>query len=169
MNSTRSSVQPDTLSVGMASSAWRASALEAVSSYLFDEHSSRSEDASILLVLMSFFSPYDKIPLDLLVRGSTNRRRWTADGKIETVDAIPVGLVPELAELLSDASRLSNIFEELCRVSAILKYSDDAYHLNEDMSARIHESLDPKGLSFWRQQALIVAYRAIPWKYIEFP
>ncbi|KAJ4132713.1 hypothetical protein NW754_015529 [Fusarium falciforme] len=169
MNSTRSSVEPDTLPVGMSSSAWRSSALEAVSSYLFDEHSSRSEDASILLVLVSFFSPYDKIPLDLLVRGSTNRRRWTADGKIETVDAIPVGLVPELAELLSDASRLSNIFEELCRVSAILKYSDDAYHLNEDMSARIHESLDPKGLSFWRQQALIVAYRAIPWKYIEFP
>ncbi|KAM0415914.1 hypothetical protein ACHAPT_013125 [Fusarium lateritium] len=153
----------------MALPTWRTSALEAASSSLYDERSGRSEDASILLVLVSFFSPYDKIPLDLFARGSTHRRRWTTDGKIETVDAIPVGLVPELADFLTDLPRLRSAFEELCQFSAILKYPDEAYHLNEDMSARIHRSLAPEGLSFWRQQALIVAYRAIPWKYIEFP
>ncbi|KAF4471402.1 hypothetical protein FALBO_1686 [Fusarium albosuccineum] len=169
MNSTRSSVEPNALSARTTPSTWRASALEAVSSSLFDEDSARSEDASILLVLVAFFSPCDKIPLDLLVRGSTPRKRWTTDGTIETVDAIQIGLVPELIELLANTPKLGNAFDELCQSSALLKHPDGTYHLNEDMSARIHRSLSPESLSFWRQQALIVVYRAVPWKYIEFP
>ncbi|KAJ4259591.1 hypothetical protein NW762_007521 [Fusarium torreyae] len=148
---------------------WRDSALEAASSSLFDESSTRSEDASVLLVLLSFFSPCEKIPLDLFVRGSTPRKRWTIEGKIDLVDATKVGLTPGLVDLLADDQRLARAFGELCQSAAVLKYSDETYHLNEDMSARVHRSLASYTLPFWRQQALIVAYRAIPWKYIEFP
>lgn len=149
--------------------AWRASALEAASQSLFDESSTRSEDASVLLVLLSFFSPCEKIPLDLFVRGSTPRKRWTVEGKIELVNATRDGLASELVDLLSDAQRLRQAFGELCRSAAVLRYSDETYHLNEDMSARVHRSLAPDTVPFWRQQALVVAYRAVPWKYIEFP
>ncbi|CAG7555081.1 unnamed protein product [Fusarium equiseti] len=149
--------------------AWRASALEAASQSLFDESSTRSEDASVLLVLLSFFSPCEKIPLDLFIRGSTPRKRWTVEGKIELVNATRVGLASELVDLLSDAQRLRQAFGELCQSAAVLRYSDETYHLNEDMSARVHRSLAPDTLPFWRQQALVVAYRAVPWKYIEFP
>lgn len=149
--------------------AWRASALEAASQSLFDESSTRSEDASVLLVLLSFLSPCEKIPMNLFVRGSTPRKRWTVEGKIEVVKATRVGLASEMVDLLSNAQRLTVAFVELCRSAAVLKYPDETYHLNEDMSARVHRSLDPDSLPFWRRQALIVAYRAIPWKYIEFP
>ncbi|PTD04502.1 hypothetical protein HYE67_001031 [Fusarium culmorum] len=149
--------------------AWRASALEAASQSLFDESSNRSEDASVLLVLLSFFSHCEKIPLDLFVRGSTPRKRWTVEGNIEFANATRVGLASELVDLLSDAQRLTRAFDELCQSAAVLRYPDETYHLNEDMSARVHRSLVPDTLPFWRQQALVVAYRAIPWKYIEFP
>jgi hypothetical protein len=149
--------------------AWRASALEAASQSLFDESFTRSEDASVLLVLLSFFSPCEKIPLNLFVRGSTPRKRWTVEGNIEFADASRVGLASELVDLLSDAQRLTRAFDELCRSAAVLRYPDETYHLNEDMSARVHRSLAPDTLPFWRQQALVVAYRAMPWKYIESP
>ncbi|KAF4342540.1 hypothetical protein FBEOM_3516 [Fusarium beomiforme] len=148
---------------------WRNSAFEAASQSLFDESSTRSEDASVLLVLLSFYSPCEKIPLELFIRGSTPRKRWTIEGEIELVDANKVGLTSWLVDILADAERLTRAFRELCQLAAVLKYPDETYHLNEDMSARVHRSLAPEALPFWRQQALIVAYRAIPWKYIEFP
>ncbi|KAF4991779.1 hypothetical protein FGRMN_7619 [Fusarium graminum] len=149
--------------------AWKDSAIEAVSHSLYDENSTRSEDASVLLVLLSFFSPCERIPLDLFACGSTPRKRWTVEGEIELVDATKVGLALGLIELLTDDQRLTRALTELCHSAAILRYSDETYHLNEDMSARVHRSLASDALPFWRQQALIVAYRAIPWKYIEFP
>ncbi|KAH7236328.1 hypothetical protein BKA59DRAFT_308141 [Fusarium tricinctum] len=153
----------------MELSAWRDSALEAASHSLYDESSIRSEDASVLLVLLSFFSPCEKIPLDLCARGSSPRKRWTVEGETELVDATKVGLAPGLVDLLSDTQRLTQAFFELCQSAAILIYPDETYHLNEDMSARVHRSLASDALPFWRQQALIVAYRSIPWKYLEFP
>ncbi|KAF4969791.1 hypothetical protein FZEAL_10165 [Fusarium zealandicum] len=168
-DSNRSSVEPNALPVRMDLPARRASALEAVSGSLQDETSSRSEDASILLVLVSFLSPYDKIPLELLVRGSTARKRWTAEGEIESVEAIQAGLSADLIDILSDVQRLGSAFGELYQLSAVWKHPDETYHLNEDISARIHRGLSPENLLFWRQQALIVVYRAIPWKYLEFP
>ncbi|KAF4448910.1 hypothetical protein F53441_7734 [Fusarium austroafricanum] len=153
----------------MELTAWRNSALEAASHSLFDESSTRSEDASVLLVLLSFLSPCEKIPLELFTRGSTPRKRWTIQGEIELADATRVGLASGLVDLLSDSQRLTQAFGELCQSAAVLKYPDETYHLNEDMSARVLRGLASDALPFWRQQALVVAYRAIPWKYIEFP
>jgi hypothetical protein len=127
---------------------------------------SGSDDAKRLLLLLSFLAA-EEIPVDLLVRGATPRRRWDIQGEIEGVDALRAGLDPELGSFLSDTLRLSNAFFELDLLSAVSKNSGQTYTLNEAVAGRIHESLPPEHRSFWRCQALVVAYRAIPWKYIE--
>lgn len=81
--------------------------------------------------------------------------------------AVPAGLAPELYNLLSDIPRLDNAFHELNLSSAVLKNSDQTYTLDEIVASRIRERLSTENLSFYNHQALIVAYRAIPWKYIE--
>ncbi|KAK0628691.1 hypothetical protein B0T17DRAFT_588740 [Bombardia bombarda] len=144
-----------------------APSLAAVSEAIPGSSEIRLEGANILLVLLSFLMTSEIIPLDLLVRGATPRRRWNAQGKIDEVDAICAGLVPELSSLLSDMPRLSNAFHELGLSSAVSKNSSQAYTVDEAVAARVRESLSPELHSFWRCQALVVAYRSISWKYIE--
>jgi hypothetical protein len=126
----------------------------------------RSEDASTLLILLSFLKS-EKIPLELLFRGATPRKRWNVQGEIEEVDAIHTGLVPESGSLLSDVTRLSNAFHGLDLLSTVSKNSDQTYTVDEAVVARIRESLSPELHSFWRFQALVIVSRSTPWKYIE--
>jgi hypothetical protein len=153
--------------VSEAKPAWKAPSLAAVSEAILGSSHIHSEDANILLTLLSFFTTSEKIPLDLLFRGGTPRRRWTVQGEIEGVDTFHAGLAPELGSLLSDIQRLGNAFHELDLSSAVSKNSDETYTLNEAVAGRVRGSLSPELLYFWRYQALTVAYRAIPWKYIE--
>ncbi|KAF5974095.1 hypothetical protein FBULB1_7927 [Fusarium bulbicola] len=126
-----------------------------------------SEDASILLAFLSVLAVSEKVPLDLLSRGATPRRRWNMHGEMEEVDTIPSGLVPELCSLLSGTSRLSDAFHELELSSAVSKNIDETYTLDEIIASRIRVRLSPENRLFYRSQALVVVYRAIPWKYIE--
>ena len=126
-----------------------------------------SEDSRIVLVLLSFLSTEDEIPLELLSRGATPRERWTEQGEIETVNALDAGLDPELCTLLSDTPRLHNILQGLVPSSTILQSHDQTYTLNEPLANRIHHGLPTEDVDFWKLQALILAYRAIPWKYAE--
>lgn len=128
--------------------------------------SALSDDANTLLVLLSFLSTPDKIPLELF-RGAMPQKRWTTLGEIHELDAIEVGLDPKLRELLSDNPKLTSSFHELELLLAVSKGEDQTYTLNEDVARRAREKLSTEDHSFWRCQALIVAYRAIPWKYIE--
>ncbi|CVL11857.1 hypothetical protein FPRO06_07906 [Fusarium proliferatum] len=126
-----------------------------------------SEDASILLAFLSVLAVSERVPLDLLSRGAAPRRRWNTRGEIAAVDAAAAGLNPELYSLLSGSSRLSDAFHELELLSALSKNTDETYNLDEIVVSRIRERLSPESLSFFRSQALIVVYRAIPWKYVE--
>ena len=148
--------------ISEAEPTWKAPSLAAVPGSI----DIRSEDAKVLLILLSFLATSEKIPLDLLFRGATPRKRWNELGEIEEVDAIHAGLVPELGSLLSDIPRLNNTFHELVLSSAVSENSDQVYTVDEAV-ARVHESLSPELHSFWRYHALVIAYRAIPWKYIE--
>jgi hypothetical protein len=148
--------------------AWKAPSLKAVSEAVPASSFHYSEDAGILLMLLSLFMPSKRIPLDLLSRGALPCKRWTAQGGIEGVDAIQADLAPELCSLLSDLERLGNAFFELERSSAVLRDGDQMYILEESVASRVHKGLSTEHLSFWKCQALIVAYRAIPWKYIDF-
>ncbi|KAF5658480.1 hypothetical protein FCIRC_12885 [Fusarium circinatum] len=133
-----------------AESPWKASSIAAVSESCPESRSGYSEDASILLAFLSVLAVSEKVPLDLLSGGAAPRRRWNTRGEVEEVDAVTAGIAPELYSLLSSSSRLSNTFHELELSSAISKNADETYNLDEIVS-----------------QALIVIYRAIPWKYIE--
>ncbi|KAL2291377.1 hypothetical protein FJTKL_13972 [Diaporthe vaccinii] len=123
------------------------------------------EDTRSLGLLLSFLSPSYKITHDFLLRGGSPRKRWTPDGGIEEVDAITAGLSPELTGLLSDPPRLSNALRALS--TTVLKTSDQAYILDAEAAKRIHQDLSTEALASWKTQALIVAYRAFSWKYIE--
>lgn len=125
---------------------------------------SPTSDARLRL-LLSFLSPNCKITHDFLLRAGTSRKRWTLCGGVKEVDATAAGLAPELTGLLSDAPRLSNALSSLA--PAMLKEIDQGYTLDMDAVTRIHRELPTEALMFWKTQALIVSYRACPWKYIE--
>lgn len=148
-------------------SPWKAPSLGAVFEAVPGSSDIHSEDANVLLVLSSFFTSSEKIPLDLLCCGATPRRRWTMEGGVEKTDTVRAGLAPELCSLLSDISRLTNALHELALSSTISKDSDQTYTLDGAVASRVRKRLSADHLSFWKRQALIVAYRAIPWKYIE--
>jgi hypothetical protein len=153
--------------VGAEASMWKHPTLEAASKALLRSNSACSDDAKILFVVLSFFASCEKIPEDLLIRGSTSRRRWNWCGEIEEVAAIEAGLISELGSLLPDTARLNVAFHELMQLSAISEVSSHVYMIDNDIATRVHESLCPEMITFWSEQALILTYRAIPWKYIE--
>ncbi|KAF4417385.1 hypothetical protein FACUT_12261 [Fusarium acutatum] len=150
-----------------AGSPWKASSIAAVSKSFPGSSSGYSDDASILLAFLSVLAVSERLPLDLLSRGAAPRKRWNSRGEIEEVDAIAAGLDPELYSLLSGSSRLSDAFQELELSSAVSKNMDETYNLDEMVASRIRERMLPENLLFFRSQALIVVYRATPWKYIE--
>lgn len=152
---------PDALLSSMTSS------LTTLSGAIPESNHICSEDANILLLLLSFLDTAEKIPVELLSRGATPRKRWSSQGMIEETSAIDAGLSPEICSLLSDIPRLGNAFKILEMRAIVSKHADQAYILTKSISHLLHGELSAQQLSFWKLQALIVAYRAIPWKYIE--
>lgn len=122
-------------------------------------------DGMLLLILLCFFSSC-KMSLDLLSRGGSPRRRWAKDGEIEEVSARHVGLLTDLERLLSDDSRLRRAAHEL-QIMLVISRSDDLYTLDAAIRARVLDRLPPELHSSWRQQALVIVHRLVPWKYLE--
>jgi hypothetical protein len=146
---------------------WKSPSLNAASKTLPRPSNTHSEDANILLVLLCFLATREKIPVNLLFRGAKPQKRWNVHGQVEEMDAICAGLDSELGRLLSDIPRLSSAFNELDLSSVVSKHSDQTYTVDEAVVGRIRKGLSPELHAFWRCQALILAYRSIPWKYIE--
>ena len=107
-----------------------------------------SDEASLLLILLSFLSTSEKVPLELLFRGATPRKRWNEHGNIDEVNAMDAGLIPELASLCSDTLRLGNAFHELHVASAVSKNSAQDYTVCTAVAARLREKLSPDYTSF---------------------
>lgn len=149
-----------------AHSGWHAQTIAATSLSVTGLSDVGHDDAHILLALLSFFPTTEKVPLDLLVRGATPRQRWTAQGEIEELQAIENGLCPELQTLLSDVSRVRDAFDVL-QSQSVVSLLDQACLVHEQIVCRVRETLPTEYTVFWRCQALIVSYRAIPWKHIE--
>lgn len=116
-----------------------------------------------LLILLCFLAE-SKVSADMLHRGGTPRKRWTVDGGIG--DTRPLHGIT-FQPLLSDLSALTEAMNELQRLSAVSIDIEGMYTLRRDMKASVLEELPPATYPFWRQQALIIAYRAVPWKYLE--
>lgn len=88
-------------------------------------------------------------------------------GEIEDVDPVLAGLEPELANLLSDTLKLTRAFHNLTQISAVSEFADHSYTVIGSTPDRILETLNPELQSFWRRQALIVAYKSVSWRYLE--
>lgn len=125
-----------------------------------------SEDAGLLLVLLCFLAN-SEVSLYLPFRGANPRRRWDEHGEIGETDALCSGLHSELVHLLSNIVKLGNALDELVSLSVISRNADQTYMVDQAVVTRVSDSLPPELHSFWRLQALVVAYRSIPWKYLE--
>lgn len=136
-----------------------------------------SDDANILFLLLSRLAVKEPIPLAMLLLGTTSRKRWTQAGGVADVEATDVGLSSELARFVSDPKRLDDAFRELggCQPSSWTTASplrlleDGLYSIDEAVANRLNDELhlSTAVATFWKEQALIVSYRAIPWKYLE--
>jgi hypothetical protein len=153
--------------IGAGSSLWKLQSLEAVSEALPPLKGTCSEEGKILFAVISFLATGEKVPKELLIRGSSWRKRWNRYGEIKEAAAIDAGLVSELSHLLSDTVRLNDAFRELLQLSAVSEVSNDIYMIDSGVAARVRERLCSEIIAFWEAQALMVAYRAIPWKYLE--
>jgi hypothetical protein len=122
-------------------------------------------DESLLLILLCFFN--DEVSLDVLSRGASPRKRWTRQGEIENIGPSRMGLAPDLQFLLSDRTRLEIAADELEKHSAITKNFNETYTVISVIRNHILDQLPRQLHSFWRLQALIIAYRAVPWKHLE--
>jgi hypothetical protein len=142
-------------------------ALRTVSEVFPGPNHHRSEDANILIILLSFLSTSGKITKEFLSRGATPRVRWSSDGMTVETAATGIGLTSELCNLLSDLPRLDNAFDDLETRAIVSKHADETYSLSSTIPHRLHRELSVEQLSYWKCQALIVVYRTIPWKYIE--
>ncbi|KUI67647.1 hypothetical protein VM1G_11470 [Cytospora mali] len=49
--------------------------------------------------------------------------------------------------------------------SNVSRTSNTTYKVDETIASRVRDSLPADQLSFWKTQALIITYRAVPWKY----
>jgi hypothetical protein len=121
-------------------------------------------DENLLLILLCFFN--EQVSLDVLSRGASSRRRWTRQGENENTGPSSMGLATDLQLLLSDHTRLDIAAHELEKHSAITK-NNETYTVISVIRNHIIDQLPHQLHSFWRLQALIISYRAVPWKHLE--
>uniref|UniRef100_A0A093URQ6 Uncharacterized protein n=1 Tax=Talaromyces marneffei PM1 TaxID=1077442 RepID=A0A093URQ6_TALMA len=122
-------------------------------------------DESLLLILLCFFN--HEVSLDVLCRGASSRQRWTRQGENENTGPSSMGLAKDLQFLLSDYTRLKIAAHELEKHSTITKNYNETYTVISVIRNHIIDQLPRQLHSFWRLQALIIAYRAVPWKHLE--
>lgn len=133
---------------------------------LQDKMVMESDNAYLMATLLSFFAEHEN-SLDLLCRGGSPRKRWTEAGSIMETNAVDSGLCHELSCICS-TNNLKIALGELCSISVISWISDDSFSLNDTTRHEIRSNLPPSLESFWSLQAFIIAYRSVPWKYLEF-
>ncbi|KAL4889252.1 hypothetical protein BDV59DRAFT_195802 [Aspergillus ambiguus] len=133
-----------------------------VSEVISDPTTTGSADAEPLIILLSFLADHE-VSADLLCRGASPRKRWTDDGEISEMGPAELGLSDELIRICSP-NTLTRTLSEL--QSAIVWTSTSRFKLSQRERGKILKRLSPSN-SFWCLQALIVACRSVPWKYLE--
>ncbi|KAK2022215.1 hypothetical protein LX32DRAFT_657868 [Colletotrichum zoysiae] len=123
-------------------------------------------DVNNLLTLSSFLAPAREIPLDMLHRGATPRKRWDKKGGIASRAS---DVDPGLASLLADRNRVSCVVQKLWQSgeAARCPTAPESYIISEETRRRIQDNLNGEHQTFWKTQALLVAYYALSWKNIE--
>lgn len=107
------------------------------------------EDAKVLIVLLCFLAQ-SEIPLDLLSRGASPRKRWDESGGVEQRGASDSGLFAELVRICSCNTTLNHALSQLQSPSAISKVSHDTFKLNRHVMALILRRIPPEFYPIWR-------------------
>jgi hypothetical protein len=123
-----------------------------------------SVDAEPLIILLSFFANQE-VSVDLLCRGTSPRKRWTDDGEISYVDPATLGLSDVLIQTCSTEILTKTLFKI---DSAITWKSATTFSLTKEQRDRTLKLVPSSLYPFWSLQALILACRSVPWKYLEY-
>ncbi|KAI8272752.1 hypothetical protein K4K59_011166 [Colletotrichum sp. SAR11_240] len=103
----------------------------------------------------------------MLRLGTTPRNRWTKNGSTATRQSC---VHPNLAAFISNERRTDAALQALVESGAI-SFDTVNGHKTYKIRPRLMEEtvakLEPDCIKFWKQQALLVLYHAITWKYIE--
>jgi hypothetical protein len=148
-----------------AHSGWKASSLAAASKAVPGLELNGSEDAKLLLLLLCFLGQ-PEIPLDLLSSGASSRMRWNKQGGLDESTALVPGLLPELIHICSHPRALDGALSKLGSLAAVSRNAQTC-SLDRHVRDALSSVLPIESRSVWRIQAFIVAYRSIPWKYLE--
>jgi hypothetical protein len=90
-------------------------------------------------------------------------------GEVEKIDAKTCNHSSDVLSLLSDAPRMETAIGMSECLSASNFSSGRTYSVKREIACGVRDALHREQTDFWMLQALIVAYRAIPWKYLEHP
>lgn len=126
-----------------------------------------SSDADMLLRLLCFFAPSHDIPVEMLRLGTSLRNRWTKEGSTATRKS---SVHHNLAAFISDEIRTDAALQALVELGVILFATVNGHKTYKIRPRLIEETLaklESDCIKFWKQQALLVSYHAITWKYIE--
>ncbi|KJZ68661.1 hypothetical protein HIM_11946 [Hirsutella minnesotensis 3608] len=118
-------------------------------------------ESSLLLILLSFLCD-SIVSVDMLSQAASPRKQWAVDGGIEIV-ASPWALRHDY----SNDSTVRTTLDRLVGLSLISSTSDGNYRVDSEIRKTVLSTLPFNLHSFWRHQALCVAWAAIPWKYLQ--
>ena len=126
-----------------------------------------SQETSLLLVLFCFLES-SQLTTELLWRGSTHRRRWSQLGEATEVGAFETCLDRDLGTMFSDHSGLSHMYHKLEAAHVIrVDSSTGMGALDQQVVARVTDSLPRTLKPFWMHQALLITIHGFPRKYLE--
>ncbi|KAK7433678.1 hypothetical protein Landi51_13829 [Colletotrichum acutatum] len=130
-------------------------------------HDFLCDDTDKLLRLSYFFASSYHVPVDMLRSGTAPRCRWSKEGDVVCRQS---SVHPHLVSFINDQTRLEDAIDKLTEKRYIECTTTDGlkmYRLLPNGSSKALDGLDQESASYWKRQALLVSYHAIPWKYLE--
>ena len=131
----------------------------------FRQIENESDDASMLLLLLSFLNP-SRIEEVMLCRGTSPQRRWNEDGTACEVNAEDEGVASDLVQLLQDEMRLDQAVEKLRSFSLIsltMGKNDRRLFLIHPLVQYCATQRIPSAKAcYWTKQAISLVCHALP-------
>lgn len=147
-------------------SEWEIASVEAAFQVVPELRSAQAADAGYLLVFLCFLAD-SPVPLELLSRGATPRKRWSDSGSIEETDVLLYDLSPVIVTICSSSSKLKDVLSQLRSLSAITETSEHTFRVDRTLADVILTAVPIGFHHTWRLQACIMACHSVPWKYLE--
>lgn len=100
-------------------------------------------DSDRILLLIHAIGGTD-VPSTVLRSARTTRRRWAADGEIQTTNALGFGMSPDVVDFLSDEKRLSKAVSQQDVIQKVLDDGSITWSISSKRSQLFHDAIQPK-------------------------